>query len=214
MTEVDGAPAVPWVTLSCESLSGTETDLLSLDFDYAGHRVPGLPAVPFGILPDGSGTVRIHRDLAAEQAALETLAGLGFVPAGQPGPPGSQRLVPAATNPIERAGCWSALLREGFPALEAAGWRVDTAEPSGCTSRRRTGTWRSRTMGRPAATTGSDCASTWTWRAGACPCCPSSPRCWNWGWAPASPRSSACPWTRPGPTRTPPTAISTCRGRG
>ncbi|WP_295392843.1 DEAD/DEAH box helicase [uncultured Thiodictyon sp.] len=128
VAEVAAAPAVPWLTLICEPLADTDTDLLSLDFDYAGHRVPGLPAVSHSVLAAGGATVRIHRDPAAEQAALDTLEGLGFVPAepGRP-QPGGHRLLPAAANPIERAGHWSALLRDGLPALEAAGWRVDIA---------------------------------------------------------------------------------------
>ena len=124
--EVEGAPVIPWLTLTSEPLSGVETHLLSLDFDYAGYRVPGLPAIPFSILPDTGGTARIHRDLANEQAALDTLTAMGFTPTPQVGDaPGSQRLIPAAANPIERAGRWSALLREGIPALETAGWRVE-----------------------------------------------------------------------------------------
>ncbi|WP_295447509.1 DEAD/DEAH box helicase [uncultured Thiodictyon sp.] len=126
VAEVVAAPAVPWLTLSCEPLTGIETDLLSLDFDYAGHRVPGLPAVSHSVLAADGGTVRIRRDLDAEHAALDTLAGLGFVPV-ETVRPGGHRLLPAATNPIERAGHWSALLRDGLPVLEAAGWRVDIA---------------------------------------------------------------------------------------
>ena len=129
VTEVTSAPAKPWLSLTCESLSGVATDLLNLDFDYAGHRVPGLPVVSHSVLPQGGGTVRIHRDLEAERGALDTLAERGFVVAEvSPPRPGGHRLLPAATNPIERAGCWSALLRDGVSALEAAGWRVDIAD--------------------------------------------------------------------------------------
>ncbi|HYN78632.1 MAG TPA: DEAD/DEAH box helicase [Lamprocystis sp. (in: g-proteobacteria)] len=124
--EVEGAPVIPWLTLTSEPVSGVETHLLSLDFDYAGYRVPALPAIPFSILPDTGGTARVHRDLTGEHAALTTLAAMGFIPTTGAGDAAtSQRLVPAAANPIERAGCWSTLLREGIPALEAAGWRVE-----------------------------------------------------------------------------------------
>ena len=51
---------------------------------------------------------------------------MGFVPLPVTGTaPGPHRLVPAGTNAIERAGRWSALLREGLAALESAGWRVE-----------------------------------------------------------------------------------------
>jgi len=124
--EVTAAVVVPWLTLRCESLSGTDTHLLSLEFNYDGYQVPGLPALPYTILPDGSGTVRIHRDLTAEQRALDTLAAHGFIPLAVTGTAaGSHRVVPATGNPLERAGRWSALLRDGIPALEAAGWRVE-----------------------------------------------------------------------------------------
>jgi superfamily II DNA or RNA helicase len=129
VTEVTTAAATPWLTLTCDTLAGAATDQLNLDFDYAGHRVPGLPALTHSVLPTHGGTVRIHRDLDAERGALDTLAGLGFAPTvNTPPRAGGHRLLPAATNPIERAGHWSALLRDGLPALEAAGWRVDIAD--------------------------------------------------------------------------------------
>lgn len=129
VTEITDAPAVPWLTLIGDPAADTERHQLSLDFDYAGHRVPGLPAVSHSILPEAGGTARIHRDLGTERAALETLAGLGFIPTPVPDQrPGAHRLVPSAANPIEQAGRWSALLRDGLPALEAAGWRVDIAD--------------------------------------------------------------------------------------
>ena len=129
VTEITGAPVVPWLTLVGDTAGGNEFHQISLDFDYAGHRVPGLPAVTHSILPEAGGTVRIHRDLETELAALEILAGLGFVPVpASDQRAGAHRLVPAATNPIERAGRWSSLLRDGLPGLEAAGWRVDIAD--------------------------------------------------------------------------------------
>ena len=128
VTEVSGVLPVPCLTLVCDSLHGNTADLLCLDFEYGGHRVPAVPVVAHAVIPGAGGTVRVQRDPAAEEGALTTLAGLGFAPAeGLGAPPGAHRLVPAARNPIERAGRWSALLREGLPALAAAGWRVDIA---------------------------------------------------------------------------------------
>ncbi len=128
VSEVSGIPPVPWLTLLCDSLHGNAADLLCLDFAYDGHRVPAVPVGPRSVVAGGGGTVRVERDLAAEEAALARLAALGFVPAESLAPPpGAHRLVPAARNPLERAGCWSALLREGLPSLAEAGWRVDIA---------------------------------------------------------------------------------------
>lgn len=125
VTEVTGAPAVPWLRLAAEALVGTDTHVILLDFDYAGHRVPASPALPQSIVRSPGGAVRVHRDGPGEAAARERLAELGFVPLPDQGL-GPLRLQPAGANPIERATRWSGFLREAVPALTTEGWRVET----------------------------------------------------------------------------------------
>lgn len=130
LAELTDTAPVPCLALTAQRVDAagreTETHLLRLDFAYGDHRVAALPAAPVAVLGGPQGPVRIRRDLAAENAALAALAELGFAPLPPAGSaPGPHRLVPAGTNAIERAGRWSALLREGLAALESDGWRIE-----------------------------------------------------------------------------------------
>jgi superfamily II DNA or RNA helicase len=127
VVDVRDAVPVPWLRLASEPRAGTDTHLLLLDFEYAGHRVAGSPSSPQSLLQTPTGALRVHRDLVAEADALGRLTGLGFMTlldhSSQPQP---LRLHPAGGHPIERATRWSGFLREAVPALEAEGWRVET----------------------------------------------------------------------------------------
>lgn len=130
-SEVTDSAPVPCLTLLAQGLDGAadapESHLLRLDFDYGGHAVHALPAQPVTVVENADAILRIHRDLEAEGVAVRTLAARGFVPLETKGnAPRPHRLVPAGTNAIERAGHWSALLREGLETLRSAGWRVET----------------------------------------------------------------------------------------
>ncbi len=127
IAEVRDTAPVPRLRLAAEAHLGVETHLIGLDFDYAGYAIPGAPQVPQTLVQTPAGAVRVHRDLAAEAAALVRLTGLGFAVLTDPGArPGSLRLQPAGANPIERATRWSGFLREGVPTLVAEGWLVET----------------------------------------------------------------------------------------
>ena len=109
VTEVTGTPAVPWLrlaardgghvgnagaasNLAAEALVGTDTHVILLDFDYAGHRVPGSPCLSQSIVRSPGGAVRVHRDGPAEairpratgRTGLRPPAGTGGRPAAPP----------------------------------------------------------------------------------------------------------------------------------
>ena len=130
MERVDGVAPVPCLTLSGQlngaPAAGADTHVLSLSFDYAGHRVPANPAEPRSVIDSTDGMADIHRDTAAEAAAIALLGERGFQPARTQSRRGPLRLTAAGDNLIERASRWSDLLRDALPTLELAGWRIDT----------------------------------------------------------------------------------------
>ena len=126
---VDGVEPVPCLLLSgrLEGVpAGADTHLLSLSFDYAGHPVPAHPPEPRSVIDSSDGMADIHRDLTAEAAAVALLGERGFQPARTQSQRGPLHLSAAGDSLIERASRWSDLLRETLPALELAGWRIET----------------------------------------------------------------------------------------
>jgi superfamily II DNA or RNA helicase len=107
---------------------GADAHRLSLDFDYAGHRVPACPAETHSIIDSNGALVDVARDPASESAAVATLEQHGFAPTPEQPMRGPLALAAAGGDALTRAGCWSALLRDGLDRLRAAGWRVDFDE--------------------------------------------------------------------------------------
>ncbi|MBY0241429.1 MAG: DEAD/DEAH box helicase [Burkholderiaceae bacterium] len=97
-------------------------DYAILAFDYDGLHAPIAPAGNLGRQGAG-GYETIVRDGAAEAAAWDTLAALGFRPA----PPGHWTL-PAIPGVLQLAaqGAWSDFAQGAVPRLRAQGWRIDT----------------------------------------------------------------------------------------
>ena len=131
LLDVSDVPAQPWLTLfggsaggAAGARGGVDTHRLRLDFTYAGHRVPALPAEPHSVIDSDAGLADVTRDPAAEAAAVSQLAELGFEPAAEQPVRGPMVLAAAGEDALTRAGHWSALLREGLDKLRARGWQV------------------------------------------------------------------------------------------
>ncbi len=127
---IEGIAPVPCLTLSGQSgnatAAGTDAHLLALSFEYAGHRVPANPAEPCSVVDSADGMADIHRDSAAEAAAVALLEASGFQAAAKQSRRGPLRLIATGDHLIERASRWSDLLRETLPELELAGWCIET----------------------------------------------------------------------------------------
>jgi superfamily II DNA or RNA helicase len=127
LRELHGIAPRPVLQLSAHRLplAGVErlVHMAGLAFDYAGHRL-GLPLEPVGQLADQDGVVRITRDTAREQAALQTLLDLGF----QSVQAAHQRapvLIMAARELVDSALAWQGFLDAQLPALRDAGWIIE-----------------------------------------------------------------------------------------
>ncbi len=143
LRKVSGASMVPWLTLlggqpgaaAAEQWSGptggfaggrdgADVHWMRLEVEYAGCRVPTLPAEPHSIVDTDTGLADVARDPAAEAAAVAKLAELGFAPTAEQPVRGPMALAAAGEDALTRAGRWSALLREGLALLRAQGWHV------------------------------------------------------------------------------------------
>ncbi|MCG6941995.1 MAG: DEAD/DEAH box helicase [Thiohalocapsa sp.] len=147
LLDVAGAPTVPCVTLfggqaagqaagqaggqaagqaggQAAGRGGADAHRLRLEFAYAGHRLPALPAEPRTVIDTEAGLADVTRDLAAEAAAVAALAALGFAPTAEQPARGSLALAAVGDDALIRAGHWSALLRDGLDDLRAQGWQV------------------------------------------------------------------------------------------
>ena len=126
LTIADAAPR-PCLTLH-GGRGGADAHRLQLAFAYAGHPVPARPAEPHSVIDTADGLADVIRDPAAEAAAAETLAALGFTPAAEQPARGPLALTAAGHDALTRAGQWSALLRDGLDSLRALGWEVSFDE--------------------------------------------------------------------------------------
>ena len=128
MRDNPGETVQPWLTLDSLALeSGRPLHCLRLDFDYAGDRVPALPATPHGLLRDDSGWVRVQRNIDAEGEAVMTLLKLGFTVL-PPLDEGVQSLLLATVvndGIGEDAARWASFLEHDVEQLRARGWRID-----------------------------------------------------------------------------------------
>ncbi|MCF7991936.1 MAG: DEAD/DEAH box helicase [Thiohalocapsa sp.] len=123
--EIAGVEPIPCLTLTGEINRGVSVHLLNLDFDYAGHRVPGHPSEVRTVVDSGAGIAGVTRDRRAEQASIDMLTEQGFRLAAQQPPRGALRLLSPGETLIERASRWSDFMREVLPRLQQAGWRVE-----------------------------------------------------------------------------------------
>jgi len=103
-----------------------ENDLhrATLAFDYGGHEVTHGEAEAITVRNHGAGVVRIHRDLAAEAAAVGRLEGAGFQPLAAHQAVRGWYMPPGPLGILDSAGSWHVFLTETVPILEAEGWRV------------------------------------------------------------------------------------------
>ncbi len=107
--------------------------LARLDFDYDGIRVvPGITSEPDLTRLEGERLVQIRRDAKAEQAAMEALEALEFMPlsnfrdfAPTPEQVYDRTLMPMQADPHDAHLNFSL---HGVPELRRQGWRVEIAD--------------------------------------------------------------------------------------
>lgn len=125
------APVQPDLLLCSIPLDGQADKLAvaSLRFNYAGHVLQLAQAKPTHLVTEHGQRYRIHRDLAAEQAALDILLdygfqkGDGFSTALQ----GLDCIMPPDLPPTLQMLRWHDFLEHGIPALQDGGWQVSFA---------------------------------------------------------------------------------------
>lgn len=121
------APPIPDLYLRSTTLpeTGLNTHIASLRFNYAGKLLQPQQHKPSTLFKEGKQRYRIHRDLPAEQQALDTLADYGFESA-------SNRfadlhrleLLMHPDTPALTALRWNDFLDHGVDALRQDGWNV------------------------------------------------------------------------------------------
>ncbi|MGB5598536.1 MAG: SNF2-related protein, partial [Thiothrix litoralis] len=105
--------------------TGLETHIASLRFHYADKLLQPAQHKPSTLLKAGKQRYRIHRDLDAEQQALDTLADYGFETANSRFPDLHRlELLMHPDSPALTALRWNDFLDHGVEALRAEGWNV------------------------------------------------------------------------------------------
>ncbi|WML90715.1 SNF2-related protein [Thiothrix lacustris] len=105
--------------------TGLETHIASLRFHYADKLLQPAQHKPSTLLKTGKQRYRIHRDLDAEQQALDTLEDYGFETAHNRFPDLHRlELLMHPDSPALTALRWNDFLDHGIEALRADGWNV------------------------------------------------------------------------------------------
>ncbi|WP_028489772.1 SNF2-related protein [Thiothrix lacustris] len=105
--------------------TGLETHIASLRFHYADKLLQPAQHKPSTLLKTGKQRYRIHRDLDAEQQALDTLEDYGFETANNRFPDLHRlELLMHPDSPALTALRWNDFLDHGVEALRADGWNV------------------------------------------------------------------------------------------
>ncbi|MES2919536.1 MAG: DEAD/DEAH box helicase [Pseudomonadota bacterium] len=120
---LDGITPQPRLQLYRALLAGGDGQpqpVAELDFDYAGHWLPGDPPAPWHRQQEAGRLLEILRDTAFEDRCRAALAALppGATLASGRGLPPQLRLAPDTA-------AWLEFMDEALPALRAQGWRIE-----------------------------------------------------------------------------------------
>ena len=123
----DGAIMQPCLTLSSYELTpGVAEHCILLDFDYNGDRVPAQPLLVQTTFANERGWVRLQRNAALEDNAVQRLAQYGFAPRA----PFDNQPQPLLLAPTGQDGParWADFVEHGVDALRAEGWQVEVGD--------------------------------------------------------------------------------------
>ncbi len=121
------AEPTPDLYLRCTRLpdTGRDTHIASLRFNYAGHVLQPAQHKPSSLHKVGAKRYRIHRNLATEQDALDTLADYGFESVNTRFSDLHRlELLMHPDTPSLTALRWNDFLDHGVTALRDSGWNV------------------------------------------------------------------------------------------
>ncbi|PIQ24378.1 hypothetical protein COW36_24310 [bacterium (Candidatus Blackallbacteria) CG17_big_fil_post_rev_8_21_14_2_50_48_46] len=133
--EIQGVQPVPHLRLTLAATPGLEEEpqpIALLEFDYAGARISTSVQREVQTLYQAGSRLRVYRDLALEQAAIEFLTQdlklkpLPWKESRAAEPP--LRFGFLASSLMERIMDWDLFLREGLPRLKEAGWQIQREE--------------------------------------------------------------------------------------
>jgi superfamily II DNA or RNA helicase len=125
--EIRNLPAQPRLKLQgIVDNNRSVTHQLTLSFAYGPHHLLAHPhQEDYALIHSSSGYLRIFRDLPFEQTCIDEICKLGFVSADELP---STELIFVATGKKDFVDfmVWQDFLEEGLPALQEAGWLIET----------------------------------------------------------------------------------------
>ncbi len=128
LTEVKGEKPIPRLLLTAIEQPGQTSHRLYLDFLYLGQSFDAVPAKAIESINKEGQLIQIWRDLAQEQAAIETIEQLGFTRRVNDNGRGLLFLNTDQEGESEDIGRWQDFLSNQIPALQADGWQIERDE--------------------------------------------------------------------------------------
>ncbi len=117
----------PVLILMGEMLSpGRHVHMIRLRFAYSGYELSLHPQTEWRNLEVDNKLLRVHRDLLAEEDAIDLLLSLGFD--AMDNEAGDIAFASFSDNVSESAGRWQQFIEEMVPELEQQGWQIKTDE--------------------------------------------------------------------------------------
>ncbi|VAW68544.1 DNA/RNA helicases, SNF2 family [hydrothermal vent metagenome] len=105
--------------------SSYHAHFMQLSYHYGAYEIQPLPNEPIYSFIDKDTSISIHRDLFAEQQAVEIIKSAGFQAMQDAQNKNIIFVVNGSGGPVERISRWQHLLQTLLPELESQGWAIE-----------------------------------------------------------------------------------------